>query len=96
MLERWSSMLDHIRGIHSEDDGDGGSWGDRHSFKRCLHGELDPDLPYLRKGEEAWDNLRHLLEDSDHQNAIRKLAACKFTSELTTFVTSMKKICPRR
>ena len=68
--EKWLSMLNHIRGIHS--------WEDTKLFRKCEHGQLDKERKWLKTDSPSFLALKNVVENK------KILADVKYLSKFVT------------
>ena len=86
--EKWLSMLNHIRGIHS--------WEDNKLFHKCEHGQLDQERKWLKTESPSFLDLNDVLENRKILVDIKYFSKFCHTGSLEVFHSVLKKYCPKR
>ncbi|XP_063060628.1 uncharacterized protein LOC134453809 [Engraulis encrasicolus] len=89
---RWTSLLNHISGIHRWEDGD--------SEYTCQHPPLTEDQQrrkkWLDKNSPAFLGLQSVVMDKNLQRDLNQMALCKLTGSLEVYHSSMLKYAQKR
>lgn len=88
LIEKWQSILFHVRGIHS--------WKGCQFFKECSHGKLDKKRKWLKKGSPAFSALKSVIEDKRTVGDLKYLVEFRHTGNLEVYHSVVNKYCPKR
>ena len=86
--EKWLSMLNHIRGIHS--------WENTKLFRKCEHGQLDKERKWLKTDSPSFLALKNVVENKKILADIKYLSKFCHTGNLEVFHSVLNKYCPKR
>ena len=86
--EKWLSMLNHIRGIHS--------WEDNKLFHKCEHGQMDRERKWLKTDSPSLLALKNVVENKKILAEIKYLSKFCHTGSLEVFHSVINKYCPKR
>ena len=84
--EKWASMLNHIRGIHS--------WGDKNH--KCEHGQLDQERKWVKTDSPSFLALKNVVENKNILADIKYISKFCHTGRLEVFHSILNKYFPKR